>query len=111
MADSQLKRNPYRRLLWFLGLVALAMSVTSVALVHHYDNTRPREADAALGRTHAVKIHGHMVYLTGGELAAALVTHAIVIISLGGFLGVLLKSRASRSGTNATPPAESSPRL
>lgn len=111
MTDSGLKRNPFRRLLWFLGLLALAMSVVSVALVHHYGETRPRERSDAQGRTHAVTIHGHMVYLTTSEISAAFFTHATAVVALGVFLGVLLKARSRKRSVNgAAPPAELTPR-
>jgi hypothetical protein len=104
MTDPELRRSPFRRLLWFLGLLALAMSVISVALVHHYGETRPRESNAAVGRTHGVKIHGQMVYLTSSEIGAAFFTHAIAIVALGAFLGVLLKARSAGA---SPPPADS----
>ena len=108
MANPGLKRNPFRRLLWLLGLLALVMSVASVVLVHHYDQTRPRQRNEALGRTHAVKIHGHMVYLTGQVISAAFFTHAITVLALGVFLGVILKARsAKRSASDMAPPAGS----
>jgi hypothetical protein len=108
MANPGLKRNPFQRLLWFLGLLALVMSVASVVLVHHYDETRPRGKNVALGRTHAVKIHGHMVYLTGPEISAAFFTHATAVLALGVFLGVLLKARSAKRFASHTAPSPGS---
>lgn len=80
-------------------MIALATSIMTVALVHHYGNSRPTVIQVDQGRTHPVKIHSRTVYLTGGEMAAVLGTHAIAILSIGVFLGVLLKStRSQRSG-------------
>jgi hypothetical protein len=45
------------------------------------------------GRIHAVKIHERTVYLTGAEYVIAFVSHAITVIAIGVFLGVLMKSR------------------
>jgi hypothetical protein len=98
-------QKPYRRLLWSFGLLALAMSIFSVALAHQYGATRPTLRDDSQGRTHAAKIHQQTVYLTERELATAFVAHAIAILSMAVFVGVLMKSRFSnttRTGTNAT---------
>lgn len=91
------KPKPYRRLLWSFGLLALAMSIISVTLVHQYGATRPITRDDSQGRTHAAKIHDRTVYLTEGELAAAFGTHAIAILSMAIFIGVLMRARFSRT--------------
>src|SRR5690242_8852317 len=93
MSDQPPTRKPFRRRLWFLGLLALAMSVVSVSLAHQYGATRPVVRDEAGGRTHAVRIHQKTVFLTQGEMAFAFATHAIAILAMGAFVGVLMKSR------------------
>ena len=72
------------------------MSVFTVYQVHRYGETRPTVADAATGRTHSVKIHEKVVYLTTGEFAAAVTSHVMAIGAIGVFLGLLLKSRAKK---------------
>ena len=88
------KARPSRRLVWSIGLLALVMSVLTVLQVHHYGATRPTVADRADGRTHAVKIHQKVVYLTAGEYGAAITSHVMAIAAIGIFLGLLLKSRS-----------------
>jgi hypothetical protein len=73
------------------------MSILTVSLVHHYGATRPTVRDDAHGRTHAVKIHSNVVYLTAGEFTAALASHVIAIGAIGVFLGVLLRSRRTKT--------------
>lgn len=90
-----------RRLAWLVGLLALVMSVATVLQIHHYGETRPTVRDDAHGRTHAVKIHQRTVYLTTGEMAAALTSHVMAITAIGVFLGLLLKSGGKRSGPAA----------
>ena len=94
-------RSP-RRLVWAIGLIALVMSIATVWQVHRYGETRPTVADSANGRTHAVKIHERVVYLTAGEYGAAVTSHVMAIGAIGVFLGLLLKSRAKK-------PAQSQP--
>jgi hypothetical protein len=96
MADAMEKPRPSRRLTWSIGLLALVMSVATVLQVHHYGETRPTIADSASGRTHAVKIHQRLVYLTAGEFGAAVASHVMAIGAIGVFLGLLLKSSAKR---------------
>ncbi len=93
MADALEKAGYTRRLAWTIGLLALVMSVLSVFQVHHYGATRPEAPDPSQGRTHAVKIHQRVVYLTGGEFASSVASHVVAIGAMGVFLGVLLKSR------------------
>ena len=93
-------QKSYRKLPWSFGLLALAMSIISVSLVHQYGATRPTLRDDSHGRTHTVKIHDRTVYLTQGELAAAFLTHAIAIVSMGIFVGILMKSRLSKTSGN-----------
>jgi hypothetical protein len=85
-----------RPLAWGVGLLALIMSVLTVLQVHRYGETRPPIADPAQGRTHAVKIHERVVYLTTGEFGAAVTSHVMAIGAIGVFLGLLLKSRAAK---------------
>ena len=92
--------KPYRRLLWSFGLLALIMSLVSLSLLHQYGATRSTVRDDSQGRTHAAKIHDRTVYLTEGELAAAFGTHAIAILSMAIFIGVLMKARFSRTPGN-----------
>jgi len=92
----------YRGLLWSVGLLALAMSIISVWLVHQYGATRPTLRDDSHGRTHAAKVHDRTVYLTQGELAAAFLTHAITILSMATFVGILMKSRFSKTSATKT---------
>ena len=105
MPTSTPNRSFSRQLTWSLGLLALAMSLMTVALVHHYGSTRPTVMEPQQGRTHAVKIHSRVVYITGGEYALALGSHAIALVAIGAFLGVLLLSR--RSGKPPSGPAKS----
>jgi hypothetical protein len=96
MTDPTPKQSPSRRLAWSIGLLALVMSALTVLQVHHYGETRPIVRDDSAGRTHAVKIHERVVYLTAGEFGAAVASHVIAITAIGVFLGVLLKSRAKK---------------
>jgi len=91
---SSAQQISLRRTAWLVGLLALVLSVATVFLIHQYGATRPTLADSA--HTHAVKIHDRVVYLTTGEYAAAFASHAIAVLAIGSFLGVLLKSRARR---------------
>jgi hypothetical protein len=97
MTDATPKQRPSRRLAWSIGLLALVMSVMTVVQVHHYGETRPTVRDDSAGRTHAVKIHERVVYLTAGEFGAAVASHVIAITAIGVFLGVLLKSRRAKA--------------
>ena len=74
------------------------MSIATVLQVHRYGATRPTVRDDSAGRTHAVKIHEKVVYLTTGEFAAALTSHVMAIGAIGVFLGLLLKSRGKPAG-------------
>ena len=98
MPETTVKPRSSRRLAWAVGLMALIMSVLTVYQVHRYGETRPTVADPASGRTHAVKIHEKIVYLTGGEYGAAVTSHVMAIGAIGVFLGLLLKSRAKKAG-------------
>ena len=95
MPASTPTRTFSRQLAWTLGLIALTMSIMTVALVHHYGNSRPTVMQPEQGRTRPVKIHGQVVYITTGEYVTALASHALAIVAIGTFLGVLLKSRRS----------------
>jgi hypothetical protein len=103
MTELSKTRRPYRRLLWLFGLLALAMSIVSVSLVHEYGATRPMVRNDSVGRTHAAKIHDRTVFLTDGEMAAAFGTHAVAILSMATFLGVLMKSRFTKSAGSVNP--------
>ncbi len=96
MPDTTQKPRSSRRLAWAIGLIALVTSIATVFQVHRYGETRPTAADPANGRTHAVKIHDRVVYLTGGEYGAAVTSHVMAIGAIGVFLGLLLKSRAKK---------------
>jgi hypothetical protein len=96
MPETTVKPRFSRRLTWAVGLIALIMSVLTVYQVHRYGGTRPTVADATAGRTHAVKIHDRVVYLTGGEYGAAVTSHVMAIGAIGVFLGLLLKSRGKK---------------
>jgi len=72
-------------------MMALALAISTVSLVHQYGATRPTVVDS--GHTHAVKIHDRVVYLTNGEYGVAFGLHALTVVAIGLFLGVLLKSR------------------
>ena len=96
MPETAAKPRSSRRLAWGVGLMALIMSVLTVYQVHRYGETRPTAADPANGRSHAVKIHDKIVYLTGGEYGAAFTSHVMAIGAIGVFLGLLLKSRAKK---------------
>jgi hypothetical protein len=98
MPETTVKPRSSRRLAWAVGLMALIMSVLTVYQVHRYGETRPTVADPASGRTHAVKIHEKIVYLTSGEYGAAVTSHVMAIGAIGVFLGLLLKSRAKKPG-------------
>src|SRR5262249_50801059 len=80
---------------WLVGVLALALSISTVALVHQYGATRPSVMDAR--RTHAVKIHDRGVDFTTGEYATAFASHVLTIVAIVSFLGVLLKSKARKS--------------
>jgi hypothetical protein len=99
MPETTAKPHSSRRLVWAVGLMALVMSVLTVYQVHRYGETRPTAADPGNGRTHAVKIHSKIVYLTGGEFGAAVTSHVMAIGGIGIFLGLLLKSRAKKART------------
>lgn len=90
MIPSRTKSN---RLLWGIGLLTLVLAFTAVYLVHYYGETRPTIAQPQIGRTHPATIHSRTVYLTTGEYTLALLTHAVAIIMIGVFVGMLLKAR------------------
>ena len=94
MSDS-IHQLSLKNVAWMVGLLALALSIFSVSLVHQYGATRPTVGDSI--RTHAVNIHSRVVYLTSGEYATAFGSHALTILAIGSFLGVLLKSRARKT--------------
>ncbi len=101
MPETTAQPRSSRRLIWAVGLIALIMSVLTVYQVHRYGETRPTAADPASGRTHEVKIHQKIVFLTAGEYGAAVTSHVMAIGAIGVFLGLLLKSRGKKtSGPN-----------
>ena len=106
MPTSVPTRSFRRQLTWALGLLALVMSIMTVTLVHHYGGSRPTMMEPEQGRIHPVKIHSRVVYITGGEYALALGSHAVALVAIGAFLGVLLLSR--RSGAPPSGPNKSS---
>ena len=86
-----------RRLLWSVGLLTLVLGFLSVYLVHYYGETRPNIAQPTVGRVHPVAIHSRTVFLTGGEYAFAIGTHAVAIIAIGVFIGMLFRTRRRRA--------------
>ena len=94
MADIGLRS---RRLLWCVGLLALVLGFSSVYLVHYYGETRPTVSQPNSGRVHPVAIHSRTVFLTDGEYALAVGTHAIAIIAIGVFIGMLFRTRRRRA--------------
>ena len=72
------------------------LAFSSVYLVHHYGETRPTVAQPEVGRTHPATIHSRTVYLTEGEFAMAMGTHVLVIVAIGVFIGLLLRSRRKK---------------
>ena len=71
-----------------LGFSGLAVWLSYILLVIHYDATRPQTLDVAAGRTIVQNTHGHYVYLTAVEssrltdleiLAAVLVVTSVLI--------------------------------
>ena len=94
MSDS-VHQISLRKIAWVVGLLALALSILSVSLVHRYGETRPTAGDSS--RPHAVKIHSRVVYLTTGEYATAFGSQVLTVLAVGSFLGVLLKSRARKT--------------
>jgi len=88
--------NRSKKLLMPVGIVTLALVISTVYLVHYYGETRPTVAQPDAGRTHAAKIHDQTVYLTSGEYALAFASHAAAIVAIGVFVGILLRSRTRR---------------
>lgn len=86
-----------RRTLWATGLITLVLAFGTVYLVHYYGETRPTIAQPEAGRTHSVTIHSRTVYLTTGEYSLAWGTHAVAIIAIGVFIGLLLRSRRAKT--------------
>lgn len=80
------------KVVWVTGILALVLAFSTVYFVHYFGETRPTVAQPDAGRTHAVKIHERIVYLTTGEYALAFTTHVIAIAGIGVFLGLLLRS-------------------
>ena len=50
-----------------LGFSGLAIWLSYILLVIHYDATRPQRPDVAAGRVIVQNTHGHYVYLTSEE--------------------------------------------
>jgi hypothetical protein len=94
MSPSEPNRS--KKLLMPIGIVTLALVISTVYLVHYYGETRPTIAQPDAGRTHAATIHGRTVYLTSGEYALAFASHAVAIVAIGVFVGILLRSRTRR---------------
>ena len=86
-----------KRRLWSVGLLAAVLAFATVYLVHYYGETRPTIAQPGIARVHPAVIHGRTVYLTNGEYALAIGTHAIAIIAIGVFIGMLLRARRRRA--------------
>lgn len=89
-------------LLWS-GLFAFLLAFSTVYLVHYYGETRPTIAQPDIGRTRAVRIHERQVYLTNGEVAMAFASHALAILAIGVFAGVLLRSVRTKKTGESNP--------
>jgi hypothetical protein len=78
------------------GIAVLLIAFSTVYLVHYYGETRPTVAQVQAGRIHAVKIHERTVYLTRNEYGLAFATHAITVVAIGVFLGIVFKSKSTK---------------
>jgi hypothetical protein len=96
MTKPALQQNSSRKVAWLIGMLALALSILTVSLVHYYGATRPTVKQEQEGRSHATKIHGRIVYLTTGEYTTAFALHAASVGAIGVFLGLLMKSRRGK---------------
>lgn len=89
---TDLSSSRPKKLALLAGVVMLAVVITTVYLVHYYGETRPKISQVQTGRIHPATIHGRTVYLTSGEYALAFATHALAIVAIGVFVGLLFKS-------------------
>jgi hypothetical protein len=94
MAELGPKRK-LKKLAMVLGLLTLALMISTVYLVHYYGESRPTEEQA--GRTHAAKIHSRTVYLTDNEYTLAFAMHGITVVAIGLFIGTTLKATFAKS--------------
>jgi hypothetical protein len=60
-------RDPARKLVIFLGFLALAVWFFHFYVWYQYDGSRPTHVDSSLGRVFPLNTHGHTVYLTKSE--------------------------------------------
>ena len=81
-----------KRSLLASGVLAVVLAFSTVYLVHYYGETRPTIEQPEVGRIHAVTIHARTVYLTSSEYAVAFAGHAIAIVAIGVFVGLLFRS-------------------
>ena len=94
MSEPASKRK-LKRLAMLLGVVTVALMISTVYLIHYYGESRPTVEQA--GRTHAATIHSRTVYLTNNEYALAFTTHAITVVAIGLFIGATLKATFAKS--------------
>jgi len=94
MSESGSKRK-LKRLAMLLGLVTIALMISTVYLVHYYGESRPTEQQA--GRTHSATIHSRTVYLTNNEYVLAFAMHGLTVVAIGLFIGTTLKATLARS--------------
>ena len=94
MANLGSKRK-LKTLALVLGLITLALMISTVYLVHYYGESRPTEEQA--GRTHEATIHSRTVYLTNNEYALAFAMHGLTVIAIGLFIGATLKATFAKS--------------
>ena len=88
-------RRKLKRLAVALGVVTVALMISTVYLVHYYGESRPTEEQA--GRSHAATIHSRTVYLTNGEYALAFAMHGITVVVIGLLIGTTLKATFAKS--------------
>ena len=94
MSESGSKRK-LKRLAMTLGIVTVALMISTVYLVHYYGESRPTQEQA--GRTHEATIHSRTVYLTNNEYALAFAMHGLTVVAIGLFIGTTLKARFAKS--------------
>ena len=88
-------RRKLKRLAVALGIVTVALMISTVYLVHYYGESRPTEEQA--GRSHAATIHSRTVYLTNTEYTLAFAMHGITVVAIGLLIGITLKATFAKS--------------
>jgi hypothetical protein len=89
------RKRRLKRLAIILGVAMVLAMISTVYLVHYYGEARSTVEQP--GRIHAVKIHRRTVYLSNNEYASVLVTHGIVVILIGMFIGTTFKATLAKS--------------